>query len=97
MGRRRWQLAKKQKNSSQSGVGGLGGYLTGCLSLAGPEKVYVFVGGAGMNADSSEIGFPDGGGTLTEHKSYYTTVSGTGGCSMSIRSTCESSSLMRGR
>ena len=75
-------------NSSAS-QGGLGGYSRGILSLRERETVHIFVGCEGKPASSTEGettngGFPDGGGTKTGH--YQGNASpGTGGGSTSIR------------
>ena len=67
-----------------------GGYSRGTLRLNKNETVYVFVGEEGHRSNSSDDSstsgsFPGGGGTRTGHHLRYTTVSGTGGGSTSIR------------
>lgn len=74
----------------QRAHGGLGGYSEGVISFNEQTKLYIFVGGKGKSADSSDGsetsgGFPDGGGTKTGHYDKYTTVPGTGGGSTSVR------------
>lgn len=69
----------------------MGGYSRGTLNLKKNETVYVYVGGKGLTASSSDGsctkgGFPDGGGTKTgNYCNDYPTVPGTGGGSTSIR------------
>lgn len=71
--------------------GGLGGYSRGVLHLDRWETVHVVVGGQGRTAnsndgDTTDGGYPDGGGTKTgHHVNIYPTVPGTGGGSTSIR------------
>lgn len=79
----------KSYNTS-NGKGGLGGYSRGTIQLNRSEKIFVFVGGEGKPANSSDGAttdgsFPDGGGTKTGHRKSATCVPGTGGGSTSIR------------
>ena len=77
--------------TSEKGVGGLGGYSRGTLTLKEPETVYIYVGGEGQPSNTEDGsttsgGFPDGGCTKTGHySSDYTSSPGTGGGSTSIR------------
>ena len=76
-------------NSGQTLQGGLGGYSTGTLTVASSVNCFIYVGGAGMLADTSTHkaagGFNGGGNILYNYYADNTVLSGSGGGASDIR------------